>query len=290
MLTDHFLRRISGQDPEEFSAEEKLGLTIESLVLYEHALASINYTTYDVRRGQDKIHVKTAKQDIMLLAEPEDSAHPYVYARVLGIYHAMVSHSVHSPKPQRMEIMWVRWFQVDETSPAGFLHWNLDRVHFVHIADPDRLAFGFVDPARVLRACHLIPAFAYGRSTQNEFMGPSVVADKDGDWRYFYVNRFVLCVQNFTPLNRRRFVDRDMFMRYTGLGVGHVDNLPFNGLTLRNDLLDMGKDKILEKEALLPEASPADPEAEGESGEETDKSGDDNGAEGIGLVTGAAGE
>ncbi|KIK32955.1 hypothetical protein CY34DRAFT_48765, partial [Suillus luteus UH-Slu-Lm8-n1] len=68
-------------------------------------------------------------------------------------------------------------------------------------------SFGFVDPDQVIRAVHLIPAFEYGRTDTR--LAPSFVRpveDHDRDFLYFYINHFV---------------DRDMFMRFRGGGVGH---------------------------------------------------------------------
>jgi len=47
------------------------------------------------------------------------------------------------------------------------------------------------DPACVIRAVHLIPAFEHGRTT--ELLGPSIARGDNQalteDWRYYYVNR-----------------------------------------------------------------------------------------------------
>ncbi|KAI0280070.1 hypothetical protein BC826DRAFT_875634, partial [Russula brevipes] len=67
--------------------------------------------------------------------------------------------------------------------------------------------FTFLDPDQIIRGVHLIPGFAHGKSSHA--LGPSLArlpSDKDEDWLYFYVN---ICV------------DRDMFMRYLGGGIGH---------------------------------------------------------------------
>ncbi|KIJ32273.1 hypothetical protein M422DRAFT_184757 [Sphaerobolus stellatus SS14] len=64
--------------------------------------------------------------------------------------------------------------------------------------------FGFIDPANVIRACHLIPAFHFG---QADLLCPGSVGHNnkadDMDYVHYYVNRFV---------------DRDMFMHYFGGG------------------------------------------------------------------------
>jgi hypothetical protein len=56
-------------------------------VIYVHKALWVNFTTYDNRRDQDTINPHT-HSDIMMLSR--DESHPYYYARVLGIYHAMV--------------------------------------------------------------------------------------------------------------------------------------------------------------------------------------------------------
>ena len=64
---------------------------------------------------------------------------------------------------------------------------KLDRIGYVCEDDPSG-AFGFLDPALVVRACHLIPAFAYGRTTS--LLGPSVARDSlTGDWESYYISR-----------------------------------------------------------------------------------------------------
>ena len=53
----------------------------------------------------------------------------------------------------------------------------------------DEAAFGFLDPAQVIRAVHLIPAFAWGLTTK--YLPPSSIArgEKDpvNDWQLYYV-------------------------------------------------------------------------------------------------------
>jgi len=77
----------------------------------------------------------------------------------------------------------------------------MERVSFEPASSPD--TYGFVNPKHVIRACHLIPAFTYGRATEN-----SVGSDTEDDWRYYHVNRFV---------------NHDMFARFAGLGIGHLN-------------------------------------------------------------------
>ena len=57
--------------------------------------------------------------------------------------------------------------------------------------------FGFVDPADVLRSCHLIPVFADGRQHLD---GATVSWNgrNADDWKYYYINRY-LSVQIVIP-------------------------------------------------------------------------------------------
>lgn len=94
-----------------------------------------------------------------------------------------------------MDVLFVRWFRRDG-SPAGF---SAKRLQHLEFFDKDSLdeAFGFLDPDSVIRGVHIIPAFAYSRT--DTLLGPSFVRKEeelDTDWRYYYVNMYVL----FSPL------------------------------------------------------------------------------------------
>ncbi|EGN91934.1 hypothetical protein SERLA73DRAFT_26339, partial [Serpula lacrymans var. lacrymans S7.3] len=134
--------------------------------LYWHQVLHLNYTTYDLRREQDSINPRT-HPDIMVLAheDPDETKepHPYWYARVIKNFHINVKH--HSgqsklSKPQRMDVLLVRWFACNTSTPTGWAakHWH--RVGFMDGLEPG--TFGFLDPDVVIRGIHLIPAFAYG--------------------------------------------------------------------------------------------------------------------------------
>ena len=119
--------------------------------IYRHRLLCINYTTYDLQREFDSINPRTDHQDIMLLANSHGNGHPFFYARVLGIFHANIVYTGPGSRDfqsRRIEFLWVRWFEVTQDCSAWEQH-ALDTVRFVPMADED--AFGFVDPADVLR-------------------------------------------------------------------------------------------------------------------------------------------
>ena len=64
----------------------------------------------------------------------------------------------------------------------------LKRLAFRKLDSSD--AFGFLDPSLVLHACHLIPAFAKGRTDSLLPCGPSVARENGDldDWTAYYVN------------------------------------------------------------------------------------------------------
>jgi hypothetical protein len=155
--------------------------------IYRHRIFRVNYTTYDVRRAQDTINPRTNHRDIMLLA-PLESTHPFLYARVLGIFHANIIYTGPGVKDylsRCLEFLWVQWFKLVDVL-VGWDHAVLDSLRFILMSQDD--AYGFVNPADVIRGCHLIPVFASGRMHLD---GVSVSRNaRDGaDWKYYYVNR-----------------------------------------------------------------------------------------------------
>ncbi|KAG8919545.1 hypothetical protein FRC01_001237 [Tulasnella sp. 417] len=190
-LRDFFISQLRGvrYDGEDttYSNEERHRLHIKNDTLYQHSHLRVNYTTYDVRRAQDSISLRTSRRDIMVPANDAKLDHPFWYARVLGIYHAFVSEEVKGEpsKWSRIDVLW-----------AGFVSLENDG------------AFGFIHPEEVIRASHIVPAFADG--IEQKTIGHSFVQDPGGDYNYYYI---------------MKFVDRDMYMRYRGDGIGHLDPL-----------------------------------------------------------------
>jgi hypothetical protein len=86
-----------------------------------------------------------------------------------------------------MEFLWVRWFGRDLSHKSGWKAKRLDRLGFIDSADP--AAFGFLNPAEVIRASHIVPAFRYGCTSD---LLPKSIArrpeDNDQDYIYYYVN------------------------------------------------------------------------------------------------------
>ena len=102
--------------------------------IYLYKLTRFQYTTYDVRRGQDIINPSTPHHNIMLLATTDDNHdHPFLYARVLGIYHANViftgCQSLQIHQARQFEFLWVRWYKYKGPN-VQWSNLRLDRVSF----------------------------------------------------------------------------------------------------------------------------------------------------------------
>ncbi|KAG6903823.1 hypothetical protein DXG01_014654, partial [Tephrocybe rancida] len=160
----------------------------------------INYTTYDVRRASDVVHVNTSHCNVMTLNPKfkegsDDDGHPYMYAKVFGIFHANIIYNGHGNKnydPYRIEFLLVRWYTIE--SHSEWKSRRLDRLSFHR----DQ-AFGFMDPSDVIRGSHIILRFCGTRvpvvdGVIEDFIGfreekDSHWEDLDEEWDSFYVNR-----------------------------------------------------------------------------------------------------
>jgi len=196
-------------------------------IIYVHKALQINFTTYNNRRAQDTINPCT-HSDIMMLSR--DDGHPYYYARVLGIYHAMVqlnSSRSRNRELHQIEFLWVCWYNIDKKACGGFAAKRQFQLKF-HTGSQ---AFGFINPADILHTTHLIPNFH--KDTMMCLLGRSMAchADKENeDYHSYYVNMWVTWVEPIhLDLGRGtnqhlfyRLADRDMFMRFTGGGISHL--------------------------------------------------------------------
>ncbi|KAG1864616.1 hypothetical protein C8R48DRAFT_656144 [Suillus tomentosus] len=229
-LKDHLLARLRGidysGDEHNFSDEDRNQVIIVNNQLREHSVLRINYTTYDMRREQDSINPRTHVDVLMLSHENDNDRHPYWYARVVKIfdldvwYRAQGATSVWAPT--RMNVLFVRWFGRDIEYKAGWSAKRLYCIGFFKHDDPE--GFGFVDPDQVIRGVHLIPGFEHGHTDtrlhqQTTMAFYSSYRALQSHSLYFYVNHFV---------------DRDMFMRFRGGGVGHKVTREWDEF-LRND-------------------------------------------------------
>ncbi|KAJ3710934.1 hypothetical protein C8R42DRAFT_648374, partial [Lentinula raphanica] len=223
-LQDHLLGRLmerdfDGDTHESFTDEDRQHIHVKDRKVVELQTLRVNYTTYDVRRDQDTINPHSHADVMVLSPETGPDAHPYWYARVLRIFRVWVvsTHPAASTSrsgPQEMIVLWVRWLGVDPEHHSGHQSACLPKIGFVDESDP--FAFGFLDPAHVIRGCHLLPAFNNKRTNDLLQTTEPTIARRSGetdDWQFFYVGIFV---------------DRDMYMRYfPGGGVGHLTSPEF---------------------------------------------------------------
>ncbi|KAJ8503452.1 hypothetical protein ONZ45_g10853 [Pleurotus djamor] len=195
---------------------------------------SVNYTTYDLRLERDIITPRS-RPDIMTLKQTflnTSNDYPFSYAHVLGIFHVNVTLLTPPATTTSYDVLWVRWFRIDRAGTAK----NLPRLAFLD--GPD--AMGFLNPDDVIRACHVIPAFAFGPSEDTlgkslarqtfhgdilsrEYKWPDDDNIEEDDYQFYYVNIFA---------------DRDMYMRHRGGGVGHFKVKEVDTLEESGDIMD----------------------------------------------------
>lgn len=198
-LKDHILGRLldrefDGDTHGDFTDQERNTVRIVGERIYRCKTLRINYTMYDVRRDHDTINPRSYPDIVVQSPETGPNAQPFWYARVIGIFHAMVSSShqeVKKQSMQRMDFLWVRWFGVEPGRYRhGFRYARLPKIGFVESTDD--YAFTFLDPAQVIRGAHIIPAFAEGRTSELLPTTKSVARvlnpEEDDDWLNFYVN------------------------------------------------------------------------------------------------------
>jgi hypothetical protein len=168
--------------------------------IYNHKFSRFHFTTYDIRRGTDIINPDTPRCNIMLLADNADvdmiqeghfGCHPFLYARVLGVYHANIIYGGKGSldfQPRHLDFLWVRWYEVINPQAAtnSWDNFKLDSLQFLSIKDDDSL--DFVDPKDVLHGCHIIPNFAKGKR-HPDGKGFSPLAKDGEDYKEYYVGR-----------------------------------------------------------------------------------------------------
>ena len=165
--------------------------------IYSHKTLRMNYTTYNIRREQDVIHIDSTHCNILLLnqrytKDNRNKEHPYLYGMTLGVFHANVAYV--GPLPEnadrgramefgRVDFVWVHWYDYLGSKDA----FSLDRVSLCSLTSP--VALDFVDPQDILRGVHLIPDFSLGKSTAPppRFCFSRKTHDV---WKAYYINRY----------------------------------------------------------------------------------------------------
>ncbi|TEB24443.1 hypothetical protein FA13DRAFT_1797302 [Coprinellus micaceus] len=210
-LALRFFERVVGRQPPRATEDLWPHIVLQNNSIYSHKLLRINYTTYDVRRDQDVLHVDTPQCNVMLLNSRYNektwlSEHPYLYGRLLGVFHANVRYNgsllnrVQQLEYLRIDFAWIHWYQFNGSDGE----FSLDRV----TPSPLRCgsALDFIDPSDIIRSVHLIPRFSAGKVNQ-PVVESQLVRNRD-TWESYFINKFA---------------DRDLFMRYQyGMSIGHL--------------------------------------------------------------------
>jgi hypothetical protein len=95
-LKDHILGHLLERDYEgdmygKFTDVERNSVHIAGERIYRCKTVQINYTTYDIRRDRDTINIWLYPDIMVNSPETGPNAQPYWYARVIGVFHAIVS-------------------------------------------------------------------------------------------------------------------------------------------------------------------------------------------------------
>lgn len=193
-IRKHLLPRLVeklGIQPGAIPESEAVFVVFQDNRIFNHQILRLIYTTYDVRRDEDVIHVDTPQQNVMLINrdynkltwETED---PYLYGKVIGVFHANVRLCITLPDGtrdrswHRLDLAWVHWY----TRKPPRHDFELDRLTLLPLEQQS--ALGFIDPGDILRAVHVIPRFASGKGAPNV---PSRVVHDSESWREYYINR-----------------------------------------------------------------------------------------------------
>lgn len=89
--------------------------------IYRHALARINFTSYDVQREQDVIHCTQDsttfpldKSRVLVFNPVRHELAPWEYAVVIGVFQAFVL-MPGTADSRRVDCFWVRWLERDRS-------------------------------------------------------------------------------------------------------------------------------------------------------------------------------
>ncbi|EGN93516.1 hypothetical protein SERLA73DRAFT_63787, partial [Serpula lacrymans var. lacrymans S7.3] len=181
-LKDHLLNRLLSLQfsPDSYHFNEADSCTIKILEnkLYPSSILHVNYTAYDVRRGQDIINSRMGGNVMVLSCSTASRSHPFWYAHVLGIFHLQLLHTgllSTNLSVQQIQVLWVHWFEIVKGHDTNFKAARLPKLKY--ISSDNEGAFGFLDPSLVVRGCHLLPCFADGQTSSRFFPSNETCAE-----------------------------------------------------------------------------------------------------------------
>lgn len=193
-----------------FTADDARNLYFHSDRIYRHSVFKNRYATYDCRSDCDILNPSTSRRDFMCVQDdtsspPDPDSQPprprYVYGRLLGIFHANVMYAgpgISEIRKRRFDFLWVRWFTAGADGAVPWQEKKQDVLSFPLVGLPG--SCGFLDPANVVRAAHIIPRFASGpvhdideepvgrEGGKKRFIFSRCAGDRT-DWKAYYVNR-----------------------------------------------------------------------------------------------------
>lgn len=180
--------------PEAADCDANRAVVIKDDRIFMHNIFRVNYTSYDVRRLQDVINARSTHCNIMVLCDThnDSSSSHFRYGRVIGTYHVKAIYTGPGMKnhySHPFEFLWVRWYDEVGQAGTGWQHSRLNRLRFAPLNDND--AFDIIDPADVLRGCHVLPRFSLG-PRHSDGVGLSPLAQDSSDWTEYYINRSVI--------------------------------------------------------------------------------------------------
>jgi len=176
---------------EDFTDDHRAHIEVLSDALYRHKTLELNYTTYDMQQDKDTIY-QCFRPDVMILSDDEE--HPYLYGRILDLFHVDVRNNGPSSMLEvdaivTVPLAWVRWFMLDTLGhcKSGFAHLRYPSVSFYDCGHSD--AFGFIHPDEIIRVVHLIPRFRFGRTAEHlDIPSEARPEGEQDDWMHFSVN------------------------------------------------------------------------------------------------------
>jgi hypothetical protein len=121
-LKNHFLSRLLGHkydgDELPFTASERHTVIIENNVIYCHKVLRVNYTTYDLRRGQESLNPRLLDRANVVVLSPEndqENEDPHRTGMPEFLESTMpasrirhIGPSSKSPEPHKMDFLFVR--------------------------------------------------------------------------------------------------------------------------------------------------------------------------------------
>lgn len=165
---------------DEYTDAHRAHITILKDTLYQHTKLTLKYITYDMQVAEDTFYAKE-HPGVMVIC-PDSDGHPYLYGRVLDIFHMEVANDADNAlffnsRSIRLDMVWVHWYECNQRNgPSSF---NSLRYPSISLCPDDKSdSYGLIHPDDIVRRVHLIQDF-------NSIDNPE-------DYRMAQVNMYVL--------------------------------------------------------------------------------------------------